>query len=283
METFAAIFLAATLCSGVSVQGPDPAKSRIRELVPSAQASVEVRLGPVDWRGLTIHVQTRRAPATGRVGPPWAAAWAIPARGRIVIRTDRIGPYPYSSERQVLTHELVHIAVHRLRRDGAVPRWFDEGLSMSIARELGPRDALQLAIALLTDPDVTLDSLDGRFLGDQREVQTAYALSFSFLRWLERSHDVDVGRRILMAVARGHAFPDAVHRVTGQRLLMLAADWQRHVILRWRWIPLATSATTLWLGISLLAVAAWARIRRRNRRRLEQMELDEMSVDRTLH
>ena len=34
METFAAIFLAATLYSGVSVQGPDPAASQIRKLVP---------------------------------------------------------------------------------------------------------------------------------------------------------------------------------------------------------------------------------------------------------
>ena len=77
---------------------------------------------------------------------------------------------------------VVAVRADNIRRDGEVPRWFDEGLSMSIARELGPRDALQLAIALLTDSDITLESLDGRFLGHQRQVQTAYALSFSFLR-----------------------------------------------------------------------------------------------------
>ncbi|HYL05348.1 MAG TPA: hypothetical protein VE075_04880, partial [Thermoanaerobaculia bacterium] len=69
--------------------------------------------------------------------------------------------------------------------------------------------------------------------------------------------------RILAAVAAGEPFPEAFQAGTGIGLDTAEREfWHRH---SWqRWLPLATSSTTLWVGITLLAMYAARRRRLRD-------------------
>ena len=53
------------------------------------------------------------------------------------------------------------------------------------------------------------------------------------------------------------------------------ARWRRSFLWRYRWVPILTSGTTLWMGVmALFLVAAWRR-RRRSREVLERWEDEE--------
>ena len=261
--------------TAIEVTGPGGSSQEVRDRLPAATSQIEDRLGPISWRGVLVNVTT-----TGREGPlnrapRWAAAYAIPARGTIALRMDRIGSYPHNGLQQVLVHELAHIAIHRRRGAGRVPRWFDEGLSMSIARETGFADLFHTSLALVFGGDFSLEVLDQRFHTTQSDAQAAYALSRSFVRWLEEEFGLDVGSRILELVNRGASFDTAIQRVTGRTLASLESTWMREIAIVYRWLPLATSTATLWLGITLLTVVAYAKVRRRARERALVQELEE--------
>jgi hypothetical protein len=133
----------------------------------------------------------------------------------------------------------------------------------------GADDRARLLLELLVDREVPLADLDQRFAGGERRVAGAYALAGAFVRDLVRRHGAGVPGRILAAVAAGAPFADAFRAATGTTLSAAEAAFWRHHSLR-RWLPLATSTTTLWLAITLLALYAFGRRRRRDaaRRRL---------------
>jgi hypothetical protein len=57
------------------------------------------------------------------------------------------------------------------------------------------------------------------------------------------------------------------------------AAWRRDSLIRYRWIPVITASSTLWIGITFLALLAGMRKRRQvQRQRREWQELDEASA-----
>ncbi|HEX7529173.1 MAG TPA: hypothetical protein VF425_08685, partial [Thermoanaerobaculia bacterium] len=144
-----------------------------------------------------------------------------------------------------------------------VPRWFDEGLAMLAARSWRLRDQTELALGLLSGPRVPLWKLDDLFQGERRQVERGYALSGTLVQDLLERYGSAVPRIVLARVARGDTFDEAMRGATGATLLDIGeAFYARQASLK-RWIPILTSTAVLWFGISLLAIVAGIRKRRR--------------------
>ena len=76
-------------------------------------------------------------------------------------------------------------------------------------------------------------------------------------------------RIVLARLAHGDTFDEAVRGATGATLIDVGeAFYERQGTLK-RWIPILTSTAVLWFGISLLAIVAGIRKRRR------RMELED--------
>jgi hypothetical protein len=263
---------------GTTVEGPDPGASRVLAAMPAAIARVEERLGPVDWSGIEVHATSYAATRQSRA-PEWAAGYASPGSGRVVLRLDRIGSYPHSTLDQVLAHEIAHVALARRGADD-LPRWFEEGLCMSIARERGAADIFELTTTLVLGGPSDLAELDLLFHGGQSDAQSGYALARELVGAIEAASGQGATARIVAAVAAGTGFDRAVLDVTGSSPDEVLAQWRRQAVRLYRWLPILTSTVTLWTGITLLVLLAGARKRRlvrelRNRWALEDGELTE--------
>ncbi len=88
--------------------------------------------------------------AVSRVGrpgaPEWGAAIAFPESQRIVMQGQSRGS-DAGDPREVLRHELAHLALHEYLGD-LPPRWFDEGYASFAAREWTREEALAANSAL---------------------------------------------------------------------------------------------------------------------------------------
>jgi MYXO-CTERM domain-containing protein len=158
---------------------------------------------------------------------------------------------------------VAHVLTARAAGGRPLPRWFDEGLAMIAGGTWGADDHARFLLELMVEPGVPLARLDSRFAGTQRQVAGAYAVAGTFVRDLVQRSGAGAPGRILAAVAAGTPFPAAFQAGAGTTLGAAEADfWRRHSLQRW--LPLATSSTTLWLGITLLALLAARRRRRRD-------------------
>ena len=82
--------------------------------------------------------------------------------------------------REVLRHEVAHLALHEFLGDSPT-RWFDEGYASYAAREWNREDALAANVALAWRGPPTFDELDAQFSAGPTTAQNAYALAYRAL------------------------------------------------------------------------------------------------------
>lgn len=231
--------------------------------LPRAGAPITVRLVPED-------------DPVARHTPRPISGFAVPAENVVVLLPQRVPSYPSGSLEELLVHEVTHVLLARAAGGAALPRWFHEGVALVAAHgwDLGDRGRL-LAGGMGGGPTTTAE-LERAFAGGQGEVDAAYALSGALAQELLRRHGRGAVAEIAAELAAGRSFDDGFAAATGEDLATFESGFWRRFRLVYRWLPFLTSAATLWLAITLLAVVAGARRRARDaaiRRRWDEEEL----------
>ncbi len=211
--------------------------------------------------------------------PAWIAGFARGADGLIVLFPARSPSYPYDSLEDVLRHEVAHVLIARAAGRSDVPRWFHEGLALSVERPWGLEDRTRVVFALTRRRLSTAD-LDAAFSGDRGAQANAYALSGALVRDLLRRHGRGVAARILARMAEGERFDDAFARATGETISTMEATFWRD---NW-WsqaLPVLTSSVVLWIGVTFLALYAirTRRVRRARQRKAWEEEEKEATLN----
>ena len=292
--------LAAVVLAGLAAAAPArPAAERVGLLSLEAPAGYERTLGVLAVRARTILPAVEsdlgaRAASRFRMillppgvprdsglarldqaAPPWAAGYYLPALRVGAIRIAEANRYPYGTLESVLAHETAHVILHDAAGD-RLPRWFDEGVATLQGRRWTLEDVLVYSSSLLTNDLPPLDSLDASFQASAGEARLAYAASFAFVAWNVRRHGPGWIPALLRAT-RDAPFPEAWAAVTGGGTLAQAErSWRRGSLFRYRWIPVLTASSTLWLVVALLALAGG--VRRRGRARAERARWPEFEA-----
>ena len=208
--------------------------------------------------------------AVARDTPPWVAGFAAAQRDVVVLFPARIGSYPYSSLEGVLYHEVAHVLIGRASAGAPVPRWFNEGLASAAERSWGLEARTRFAWEILVRDRLTATELEGLFDQGPREVARAYVLADALVRDLLETYGPAAPARTLARMADGQTFEQALYTVTGTSVRgVMGAFWQRHQL--WEsWISFLGQPFTLWSLITVLALAAiWRHRRRRLAQRLQ--------------
>lgn len=262
-----------------------PLADRVRHIDRRQLAGALARAGlkvPPQIHVTLIPESDPRARAT----PAWIVGLASGSHD-IAIFPGRIGSYaasyPYDSLESVVWHEVVHLALSAQAGDQPLPRWFHEGVAMSVEKGWGVTSQVQLLLASGGNPGLA----DLRRLFDseeQPETASAYLLAAALVSDMRQRHGATTPGAIVNRIAHGAPFADAFNLETGETPDEAASRaWQ--IYRRWTsWIPVVTSPSSLWFGIlvlSLVAFLATLRKRWRRRREWDQEEVDAWYASRT--
>ena len=252
-----------------------PASDRVRRIDRAQLAQALARVGlniPPQIHVTLIAEDDLRARAT----PLWTVGLASGHRD-IAIFPERIGSYPYNSLESVVWHEVVHLAITARAGNRPLPRWFHEGVAMSVERGWGVTSQVRFLLAAGGSGDL---ADVGRLFnaGTQPESASAYLLAAALVSDLQYRHGVAVPGAILERVAHGAGFAEAFVLETGETPEETAARaWQ--ISRRWTsWLPAATSAFSLWTGILVLAVVAFLATQRKRWQRRRQWDREELGT-----
>jgi hypothetical protein len=268
-----------------TLEAPVEAGKSLRALsrrAPEVLSRVETSLGcrpAARFRFVLIptgHYSDPDVEALDAQAPPWAAGFVLRGSRVGAIRVAQAGRYPYGTLESVLAHEASHVLLQDAVPE-SLPLWFEEGVATREGRRWSMEDELTYSAALLTSDLPSLAELDAGFHGSEGEARRAYAASFAFITWTVRRHGESVVRNVL-AEARQGSFADAWMAATGSTLAGSERRWRRATLLRYRWIPILTASSTLWLGISLLALIAGMRRRARARAARARWALEEGGI-----
>jgi hypothetical protein len=286
---------AGVLLAGVSDAAQPEVRLALTVEAPASLAPVAARIRTTDARplaaalaraGLGLPLEIRLVlidenDAAARGTPPWIVGMAYGDRD-IAIFPERIGSYPYDSLESVVWHEVAHLALSVRAGGRPLPRWFHEGVAMSIDKGWGVGSQVQLLLAAGDNPG--LADLERLFSSETRpETARAYLLAAALMADLQQRYGAALPGAIAARVARGSAFEAAFAEETGVGPDEAAARaWRFYG--RWtRWIPIVASASSLWFGILALACVAFVVTLRRRRRRRRQWDEEEWAASQTVH
>ena len=271
------------------------AAADLQIMAPPALAAFAERVQDIDRRRLdaTLAAAGLTAPADihvtlisedderARETPRWIVALALGTQD-IVIFPARIGAYPYDSLESVLTHELVHLALSRGAEGQPLPRWFHEGVAVSVESGWGIGGDMRLIVAALTQPG--LDDLARLFASEsQLGNADAYLLATALVDDVRKRHGATVPGAIAARVAGGVPFARGFELETGESPDAAAARaWAGYR--RWTaWLPVLSSISSIWTGILILACVAFIAVRRRRAERRRRWDEEDRPPTATIH
>jgi hypothetical protein len=242
--------------------------ARLRSLDP-VQIEGAARLVGLDDPGPPIRVLLAPEGSVQALSAPgWVAGYALPEQGVVVLLPSRSPRYPDSTLEDLLRHEVAHVLVGRASRQQPLPRWFHEGVAVIAGLAWGLEEQSRLAAILLRGGEVPLAELDRRFGAGEGEARSAYTLAGAFVRDLLSRHGREVVGEILDGVAAGLPFEEASTRATGISPAEAERTFWASQTFWYRWVPFLSSSVVLWILITLLALWAIQRRRKRDAARL---------------
>ena len=250
-------------------RGPEIRGQMARDLGVTYPLTVDVWLAasPDDYR--TVQ------PAGAR--PEWSVGVAYPARRAIVLYAPRAAVW--AGKRidflQVFTHELAHVYLADALGGAEAPRWLQEGYAKLRARELTLGMSTEMTWAYLLGKLIPLRDLIDRFPRSEGRARLAYAESLSFVAYLIHQYGENGFQSFLARLRAGLPGDQALARTTGKDLLQLEDDWLTFLALRYTVLRIFADSGTLWAVAGLLIIVGWLRVRRRQKRRLAEMEREE--------
>ena len=230
---------------------------------------------PADDRPLTIIFY--RASGRRRTGirlPEWGGGGAL-GRDTIVIPVDRASAFYRSDIERIIVHEMVHCALNRAWGILRIPRWFHEGMAMTLAGEVRFEEQVTLSRAIVLRALVPLDSIEYLNRFSFSRAQIAYCQCHFAMQFLLAAYGFDLIPELLSASRATRRFDTACLRVFGLSVKELDALLRNEMTKRYRLFFLITDYSFLWIGILLLAAAAFVATRIRNSKKRQAMEREE--------
>lgn len=208
--------------------------------------------------------------------PSWSAGVAYPRLNLIIIKSPRAAKRGHIDLEKVFKHEFTHIALGRaFRGREQVPRWLDEGLAMYESREWNLSRAFSMTRAVLTDSLIPLSEITYSFPREADRARLAYSESFYLISFLINRCGREHFHRFIKEYSGGKGLKEVLMEVYGIRLEELEEKWRSYLKLRFSWIPIITSTTTLWFLITVAFIPGYLRKRRANRLKLEEWERED--------
>ena len=262
----------------VSVSAPPSlewAANRIRNVDPRPLGEALARAGLEYPHNVHVTLASEDDPPAS-AWPRWIVGVAEPPADILVfpVRTTR---YPYDSLESVLRHEVAHLALTQRARGRPLPRWFHEGVAVSIEAGFGFGDEARLFTSMVSRPGI---GDVGRLFasGTEADSSRAYLLATALVVDVRRRHGPEVVGAIADGVGQDLSFDQAFAKATGETVAeATAAAWAGY--LRWtRWILALDRLVSTWTLVLVVAAVAFVVQRRRRARRRKQWE-DEAAAD----
>ena len=202
----------------------------------------------------------------GPGAPEWGAAITFPQSQRIIMQGRSAGS-DAGNPREVLRHEVAHLALHEFLGDKP-PRWFDEGYASYSAREWNREDALAANLALAWRGVPSFDELNDEFTEGSSSAQNAYALAY---RALVELAALDTARGLAPFFSAWEKEPTlerAMRATYGITLYDFQKRWQQRTRRRYGALALIGNVTLAGVATLIAILPLYIARRQRDRRRL---------------
>lgn len=212
----------------------------------------------------------------GRGVPSWSAAVAYPGLNLIIMQSPRAIKGKGIDLKKIFKHEFTHIIIGKaFSKREAIPLWLNEGVAMYESREWEFSRVSTIMQAVLTDSLIPLSELTRSFPLDAIKAELAYSESFYIISFLISQYGKDNFHTFLKEYSGGKELQDVLREVYGIQWQEFEEKWRYYLKVRFSWLPIITSTTTLWFLVTMAFILAYIKKRKATRLKFEEWEREE--------
>ncbi len=205
--------------------------------------------------------------------PDWVLGVAYHKLSLIILKSPgavRRGRYDL---KQTFIHELTHILLaSTFRSDEHIPRWLNEGVAMYISREWSFNRISTITQAVLTDSLLPLSEITRTFPRKRKDVELAYCQSFYLISFMIAKYGREKFQNFIQYYSKERMLEEALLKIYGINLNRLEKSWHSYLKMKFSWIPIITSTSTLWFLITLIFLCGYIRKKRKAGLTLKEWE-----------
>jgi hypothetical protein len=235
---------------------------------------------PIDGNPLhIIYYSKNTAEKFGPRLPEWGGGGAI-GRDTIIVPLDRL-MFSGMDAGRVTVHELVHSILARAYGSVPVPRWFHEGLAMTLSGELLFDEQVVVSRALFSHRLLPFDTIENVNALDQYGAALAYSESHLAVAYLIDEYGIDTIPALLHAVRTTGSFDSAMNTVLGFSPKEFESFAVEHIVKQYSFVFLISDTALYWIPITFLFIAAFIAVTIRNKKKRRRMEEEEKREEET--
>jgi hypothetical protein len=209
--------------------------------------------------------------------PEWGGGGAI--GGNLIVVPTAFKPFLEQSFNQVTRHELVHAVLARAYPGVAIPRWFHEGVAMTLSGELGFQENVVVSAAIFTGSLMSLASIDSVNSFGRNRADLAYCQSHLAVLFLIDQFGMEVVPDLLIMARKTGSFWNGIHAALSLSPPEFEGFYRKDISSRYQLAFVFADYYVFWVAIALLFLVAAGVAIVRKQKKLAQMARDEKAED----
>jgi hypothetical protein len=209
--------------------------------------------------------------------PEWGGGGALGADS-IVLPVDKPSAFYQSDIEKIILHEMVHITLERAYGHLRIPRWFHEGVAMTLSGDISFEQQLQLSRAIILRALVPLDSMEFLNRFSRWRAEVAYSQCQFAVQFLITTYGMDLIPELLLESRKTRRFERACVTVFGLTVPELQKLLDKEMSSKYRILFVIGDYSFVWGGILVLAVVAFVVTVIRKKRKMRIMEEEERTA-----
>ena len=255
-------------------------RNAVQRLAEKASDSVDRILNDIGIafsRQIKVYIADRGAfqelqPA-GSIFPDSIVGVAYSSSALIILKSPREVNSPEADLLKTFIHELTHIILgSAFSGEEGPPRWLNEGIALYKSGEWSFNRVGTMTRAVLTNSMIPLSDLTHTFPDNPRDLQLAYAQSFYLVSFLITRFGRQSFHTFIRLYSQEKNLEKTLYQVYSLNLEELEKEWVKFLKMRFSWVPLITSSTTLWFIITVIFVYGYINKKRKMKLTLQQWE-----------
>jgi len=251
----------------------------IREKIMDDTQTMVDDWGAVTVRPFSLYITYSKkdfyAQAKGPV-PEWGIAVAKRNPDRIIIQAPHVSGITFSRLLEVISHELNHVYLNRIKQSYSIPSWYKEGMAMRQADEFSMRHRLVISKAKWKNQLFYFNDLEGFNRVRKSNATLAYAQSAAMVYAMEYFYGENIHKSIIHSMQNNRSFWKAVAEITGDDRIDVQINMEIFIEDNYNWMFLANASKSIFVILPFILVGGYLYKRRRNKRILDAWEMEEL-------
>jgi|TARA_B110000467_G_scaffold156833_1_gene170797 hypothetical protein len=208
--------------------------------------------------------------------PEWGIAVAKQNPDRIIIQAPHVSGISFSRLLEVITHELNHIYLNRVKQSYSIPSWYKEGMAMRQADEFSMKHRMEISKAKWKNKLFYFNDLEGFNRVRKFNATLAYAQSAAMVYAMEYFYGDIIHNSIISAMQNNNSFWDSIEKITGDNRIDVQVYMEVFIEENYNWMFLANASKSIFLILPFILIGGFLYKRQRNKKIIDAWEIEEL-------